>query len=547
MISPERTLPGWFENYRPYQEDTIDEIVEHFKAGIKVVLLSAPTGSGKTLLGESVRQRLDTHALYVCSSLVLMDQMLRDYPYAKNLRGRSNFPTLNNPELFDDPDVRLSTADCDKDEGLCSHCYLVSKCPYEVAKREALSSKLICTNMAYWLLEARHVGRLKDVPLVIIDEFDELESKLLSLVSVEVGPRLRKELRLPAPERKTVGDTWPGWFESSIPRVKKALSQVDEQISERGDELFLARQRRRYAELLDRLEYAQKQLSADQWVFTGYRQEKDRIEFRPIRPRAYARPFVWNQAKRFLGMSATLIAPHIEAKNLNLTNDEFRVVTMPSTFDPARRPIRLCPVADMSRNTRDTSWPKMAAGIGIIVNRFHVDDRVLIHAHTYELSQYLCEQLSVRSPSRLVLTYRNAREREAALERYRRTTAAVLIACSLERGVDLPGDDCRAVIWAKGPWGYLGDAVVKARRYSAEDGESWYVSETIKAVVQGSGRAMRSSADSAVTWIVDRRLTDLIRHHKWGEWFPAWYRDAIEWGGPWRKMVDRALDEVNAK
>ena len=56
------SLPEWVREIRPHQRDAVDQAIEEFEAGKKCVVIDAPTGSGKTLIGELVRLELGAKA-----------------------------------------------------------------------------------------------------------------------------------------------------------------------------------------------------------------------------------------------------------------------------------------------------------------------------------------------------------------------------------------------------------------------------------------------------------------------------------------------------
>lgn len=64
--------PEWLTEYRPHQEDAIEEVVEQFRHH-QIVYLNAPTGSGKTAIADAVARRLRERGLYVCSGLQLQE------------------------------------------------------------------------------------------------------------------------------------------------------------------------------------------------------------------------------------------------------------------------------------------------------------------------------------------------------------------------------------------------------------------------------------------------------------------------------------------
>src|SRR5678815_1389496 len=105
------SLPDWAQTIRPHQATAVEAIARRFKAGAQVVVLDAPTGSGKTLTAELVRRALEVSALYLCVDRGLQDQVLRDFPYAKLIKGRRNYPTANYTDRFTSPPF-LTCDDC---------------------------------------------------------------------------------------------------------------------------------------------------------------------------------------------------------------------------------------------------------------------------------------------------------------------------------------------------------------------------------------------------------------------------------------------------
>src|SRR3990167_7803123 len=59
-------LPEWVRVLRAPQRDAILAAVDAFGRGARHVVVSAPTGSGKTVIGECVRRALGGRGTYVC-------------------------------------------------------------------------------------------------------------------------------------------------------------------------------------------------------------------------------------------------------------------------------------------------------------------------------------------------------------------------------------------------------------------------------------------------------------------------------------------------
>lgn len=289
-------------------------------------MLDAPTGSGKTLIGEMVRQSLDCRALYLCSSLQLQEQFSKDFPDAAILMGRTNYATGDSPSKY--PELNAGDCvkerqtlpacyDCDPSDSLademhCKWCHPVTSCPYEMAKATAIRSPLVCTNTSYFLYEANYVGNLPLARhLVIVDEADTLEDVLMSFVEVSVTARKAKEYGIEPPSKKTVESAWVDWAVNAGQRLSAHRIQ--------GDSVSSIRARNSLNRLranVKRLNDPDTGLSSGGWVYTGY--DKGDISFKPIEVNHLAQEYLWRHCKRFLLMSATTISFDVMATTLGV-------------------------------------------------------------------------------------------------------------------------------------------------------------------------------------------------------------------------------------
>ena len=324
-------VPGWVKSYRPHQERAIIDVIGQFKQGKAIVMLDAPTGSGKTLIAETVRQAFSWRAVYLCSTLALQDQFMGDFDYAALLRGRANYPTADTPQLY----PHLTAADCTKEKASgpvcpdcdpdldptdeyrhCRWCHPVSACLYENEKAIALRSDLVCANLAYFLYESNYVGALADKrDLIIVDEADLLEDSLLSFISVSISSNQLREYRISNPAKKTVESSWIEWATETEAHLRSLKNRSF------GQDLTGIRKKRAVARLhvdLLRLVNPKTGIPAGNWVYTGY--ESGHLEFKPIHVAPYADEFFWKHGSRFLLMSATTISFIEQAESLGLSN-----------------------------------------------------------------------------------------------------------------------------------------------------------------------------------------------------------------------------------
>ena len=101
-----------------------------------------------------------------------------------------------------------------------------------------------------------------------------------------------------------------------------------------------------------------------------------------------------------------------------------------------------------------------------------------------------------------------------------------MFAPSLDRGFDFKGDEARVVIVAKVPYPFLGDQQVSARLHT-RGGQQWYVVNTVRSLIQMTGRGVRSETDWCVTYILDSTfLQKLWKNDK--RLLPKWWREAVD-------------------
>jgi len=580
MISPDPRdqswgdppLPPWVTSFRPSQLDAVEEIVENIDNGVRFNILDAPTGTGKTLIGEMVRRQIGgaRRGIYVCTTKTLQDQFAADFPYAKVLKGRANYPTLDHPHLFNDRFKPLTAGDCTKrktelpacsgcDMGEiteekvlhCENCHPWYRCPYEQAKIQAIQHPLAVTNTAYFLGESNSVGRIADKrDLTIVDECDTLESILMGQVEVSLSARFRKKYDIDVPQQKTKPESWLEWCEyEALPKIGRAIEKM--QNPRTVDEI---KELRTLNNALHRLSIMHSQMTDEHgvgWIYSGMdddgfkarkrssRADEENCEFKPVRVDAVAGDFVWQHGKNWLLMSGTIIDPHEFVESLGIT-EEWALVKVPNVFPAENRPVHIAPVASMTNKEKETAWPLMVEGIAAVC-RLHPDERVLVHTVSYAFTQYVFDVLRKTDLMKRLVVYSGARDREQALDLYKSIEGSVLLGPSMDRGVDLPGDLCRVQVICKVPFLNLGDPQVKARLYSM-GGERWYAVQTVRTLVQMCGRGVRSKDDHCHTYILDTQfVTNLWNKSKM--LLPGWFKDAFNWSGKDRlTMAANATD-----
>lgn len=571
-------LPEKFQEYRESQWFAIREIEEALAEGYKAVFVSAPTGSGKTLIAESIRRLLGVRGIYTCTTKTLQEQILSEFSYAKVIKGRGNYLTHDDPSrtALDCTRKRQTLPACKNcpgwdsekagsswsphdpedatEEGAqwhCLFCHPWHKCPYEVAKSEAASARLAVLNTAYFLAETNYVNNslFKGRRLVLIDEADMLEEELMRFIELQLTARDRKMLGVGLPELKTKDESWSEWLiEEVVPAISRRLKEVNLAPNLFGeiDVDELKRQKKLYqlrSKIKKLLEEVEDEETGEisyvlnrNWVYTGYEKNKDgdyppddkvNVIFKPVHVKDFAKDVLWNKAQQFVLLSATLISPAMMAEFLGLEEDEWTVVEVPSSFPVLQRPIIPRLVANVIAKNMKEATPILISEIAEILED-HPEERVLIHSVSYYLTKDLYFELKHLGFGDRLATYFNSLDRQNALNQYLSIPNGVLVAPSFDRGVDLPADDCRIIVVAKIPYLSMGDKQVTSRLYgTGKAGRLWYAIQAIRSICQMTGRGMRSAEDSCRTYILDKQFSKLYNENR--RLFPQWWSDAIVW------------------
>jgi len=512
MILPKDLgLPEKFTSWRPGQLEAAAAIIGNDKYAF---LLDAPTGVGKSLVAATVQKLLEKNITYVCTTKQLQDQLLKDFPYAKTVKGRSNYPCRKYPRMF--PKI---TAE------ICTHtkanpCKFRNSCLYIWAKREALGAPIAILNTAYFLSEVNYVGAFSEREFLVIDEFDTMENQLMGFIELVITQRQLSRLNLPPPKFKTKPESWIPWAEDTMKVIRPEIDKLQTIAGSEGEwggiDFNEMRRLQALQRLYGKLSFFVKEVDKN-WVwYPG----EDKWTFRPTWVGKYASGVLWKHAKKVLGMSATILDPRQVSANVGLHLGEYKYRAMPSPFPIENRQIYYEPCANVINKNMDVALPALAKGLKAIMEK-HPSDRILVHTVSYKVRDYLLRNIGGDR-----FRTHSMRDRITVLEEFKKSDKPlVLLSPSMDRGVDLPDEECRIDVIAKCPYPDLGDPQVNKRVHASKDGSSWYAYHTVSKIVQMSGRACRSVTDYSTTYILDSQFNRLYNEYR--HLFPNWWKEAL--------------------
>lgn len=309
--------------------------------------------------------------------------------------------------------------------------------------------------------------------------------------------------------------------------------------------LKLKRQQKFLSELAEKLKGVRESLT-DNWVYTGFEgipensNEPHKVEFKPVKVDMFAQEFVFQHGRFFLVTSGTLVDPVGLAADLGLQPMDFASIITPSTFPVERRPVYYLPVAaNIGKNRQEKlkAWNPITEKVIELVQYF-LSQRlpILVHTATYDYTRFLKDALASRGLP--CICYEEAGQRIQALDRFC-AQGGVLLAPSMERGVNLKDDLCRVQIIVKTPYPYLGDKQISTRYYgTGPSGKTWYARKVVETICQQTGRGMRSETDWCYTYILDKQFESFVVENR--RLFPLWWVEGlvapqINWNQSYRR------------
>ncbi|WP_178915721.1 ATP-dependent DNA helicase [Natronomonas gomsonensis] len=511
-------------SFRGAQEQALSDIRDAFAAGNDVVLVRAPTGSGKSLLARAIagcarrpgeaEHVQATGAYYTTPQVsqlddVAGDELLEDLSV---IRGKSNYDCI----LPGETSTPVNQAPCARERGF--DCPVKHRCPYFSDRSIASNRNIAAMTLAYFMQTAgSDVFGKRDV--VVVDEAHGLAEWAEMYATIDLSPA-----------------EVPVWDACEPPNID-GLSDVEDYVerltsvcSRRQEELrgklelspAEAEERDQLAELVRDLGWFLEDLrdpeSPTTWV--ADQSENRAITVKPLDPARYLHHTVWDRGNRFALLSATILNKDAFCRSAGLNPENVALVDVPHTFPVENRPLYDVTQGKMTYEHRDETLPKVARSIVQIMAK-HDDEKGLIHAHSYAIADRLHELLDDFGVADRVRGH-DSENRDAALSGWKRSSGAdVFVSVKMEEALDLNGDLCRWQVLCKAPYPNTNDSRVAQR---LEDGQwGWYYRTALRTVIQACGRVVRAPDDYGATYLADSSLVDLFERarHDMPEWFEA--------------------------
>lgn len=519
-----------FKGWRKHQREAVAKTLEYIDQGKDVIVLIAPTGFGKSLYAMALDRvlhpfltergwKVKDKAYVVTETKQLQDQYLRDFPFIKTIKGRSNYPC---------PLLGLTANECVERAGMT--CPIREQCPYLKARAEAIASPVTIHNYAYFLNALNYTRIWPYAMLTIFDEGHLAENKLVEFVSFSISERQVKSVGLALP-RKITSDTLLPFLEQLKYNVNLRILDVKEALAEEENPKKikeLTKELDRLESLFRKIVFLMARYEPGNWII---RRTERVLEVRPIWVRDYGDKLT-GHADINVFMSATISKKTVEL--LGIPEERIGLIEVPAIFPKEVRPIVIPRgIPFLSKKTLERVLPRLLQLIDAILNyHFRLGQKGIIHTANTGLAEFILKNSAFRD--RLLPAW--GKDRAENLQKYLESEEPVaLVSPSLEVGTDLKYDAGRFQIIAKVPFPNLGDEIVK-RRF--EQDKEWFEMVTVFRLVQAYGRTNRAEDDFSITYILDANVFRLLKN----PYIPGWFREAITDG---RTALDRMVRHLN--
>lgn len=529
----EKVFP--YPSFNPGQFDAIKQSVVAILQYKKHIVLSCPTGVGKSVIAIVIQQTLkeflkkDYETVVLTTTKGLQDQYNKDFNnILKDLKGRNNYLCHHN--LND----KYGSEACLQKKAFnqCAN----EKCPYFIAKNMWVNHNNIkTTNSKLYLLQKQWVYP----ELVIIDECHEFDKVVIDTSEIEFNEakyvflkrKYKKEFSLKFREILSIfknldsADTsTPFILSSSLSEaqletlelfynnLESTYKSVSDGLNMNPHSSNLVEYKMILSECKELIDYMRLILTNKDnipWVIT---KEDKKVILTPISA-TFLEPFK-NKGKQFIHMSATIGGFEEYCFNLGIDTSDAVFINIDNPIPIKNRTIDISSTISINYKTDIKKVVKPI--VDIIQNE---KGNGVIHTVSFKLAWDIKKNSPKEISKRMIVS----NNREEIMDLLKKKSNVIILSPSIETGYDFKGNLARWQIIAKVPYLNLGDTYTKTK---LNIDSNWYSREAVLRIVQSSGRIVRGMDDWGRTYIIDSNIYRLITNYS--DMFPDWWLQAIK-------------------
>jgi Rad3-related DNA helicase len=508
-----------YSEFRKHQLSTIDKIYSTFHSGKPICILDAPTGAGKSVIAITLANYYE-YAYIITPQKMLQDQYMKDFgDKIVDLKGRNAYTCERNGMSCDMGECKQEGKSKGRD--CVGETSSDTSCEYYRRVYEAMESPITLFNFKSFIYQLRQ-QRFKRRTLLVIDEGHNIESELVSVLTLRLTDKQLAQLDIPWAPITTVADLIGHLHSNGIlGKIKATIADLKDQ----GKYVDMMN----WQNMLDDVGYFLRTANDDSHILsvgTIQSRKQGDIRYVDIKP-LYIRDqlaILTNQGIHTLIMSATILSSSILADSLGLESSKFSTINVPSVFPKRNRPIVVKPAGSMTYANIDKTMPVLIEYITKVLNH-HEGQKGIIHTHSFKILNAIKKGLNGNAELRRRLLFQNDFwKREEMIAKHMIGQDTVIVAPAMHEGLDLKEDLSRFQVICKIPYPSTADPWI-AKRQKAKNGWQFYNWLTALKLVQSYGRSIRSETDTAVTYILDSHIDKFLKQAKYI--LPIWFKEAV--------------------
>ena len=539
---------------RPLQEKLIEEIQEKIDSGAKIILLSAPTGIGKSLIAASVAGYFGS-SFVVTASKHLQDQYTKDMPWFKPNKGKPNFACFKMMRKHGIDLTEIDFAVQNKwtcDMGSCFDKKTKKDCEYKPKLSEISEGKVKENDCLYYLQKyqslvsphsiwnyasyfqmmkyqkekyAEHLNK----KVAVFDEAHRIEDQIIQFVGFEINEKNIKECKIDV-ENYNLQDI------DEVMKLSDGLSEsYARQISELEDSSAFAQnpdyevvqtlenKYKKYAEARSEI-YSNK----ENFILNKpYFDEGGKFRSLSVKPLDISKyvSAIFDQPIQIF-MSATIDKESF-CENTGFNPEMVEIVdTQVSPFPIENRKVEFTDVKKLSYSSSQNDKLLVIKKIDEIMTKYS-DKKGLVLTSSKSGCFEILENLSEKNKKRIRICHSfnaDGKTQDQVVQEHAKSENGVLLSSSLWEGVDLKDDLSRFQIIAKAPYPMLSETRTKIKMQKFP---LWYKAQTIMKLLQGFGRSIRDKNDWADTYVLDSAAHELLLYKENRKMVPHANHDII--------------------
>lgn len=473
----------------------------------QVVVLVSPVGSGKSMVAMTVsewRKSKGESTANVMHRVVLQDQYADTYPEVPILKGKARYECKSGGTCHD------------TFENTDSYC---EACPYQTAIIRATEEPVSIFNYQSYALRKIVKHNL------ILDEGHTASDIIAEMFSLSLWQGHHKYPMKMA----THGDV-AIWLEKEIISVTREHGELKDYAGNNPEEDLakdissLQQTLTLYRRVLEGLQRAPTDFFIEHIKGTFRGKQTNGLRVRPVNLSALP-PIMWpHDTKKILIMSATFTEADLSI--LGLKDRKIKFIECDSPIPVSHRKIIVDNPYNMSYKYQESNIPKQAAQLLKIFD-LYPDQKGFIHL-PYSMAEKMKDYLSANPR----VMWHDKDNKEDVLKQFIASKKPVImLASGFAEGVDLKGEEFGFQVITKVMYPSMADKLNAMLYKEDHQRMAW---QTVRTILQQSGRICRGPEDKGDTWIIDgafgnKKKKRMGLYQRSNSYFPQYFKSSLEW------------------